>query len=60
MEDLVLNIEALIFASEQGIGVEEIQQLIQAISAEKIELSAIVTRCDLICSEDYSPPDVPL
>jgi segregation and condensation protein B len=52
MEDLVLNIEALIFASEQGIGVEEIQQLIQAISAEKIELSAILAAVNEI-TEKY-------
>ena len=37
MENLVLNIEALIFASEQGIGIEEIKLLLQSLTDQPVD-----------------------
>jgi segregation and condensation protein B len=42
LENLVLNIEALIFSSEQGISVDEIQQLMQTVSGVPVELTQVM------------------
>jgi segregation and condensation protein B len=48
LENLVLNIEALIFASEQGISADEIQQLIQTVSGIPVESAQVMTVLDEI------------
>lgn len=48
MENLVLNIEALIFASEQGISADEIQQLMQTVSGMPVELFQVMNVLDEI------------
>lgn len=48
MENLILNIEALIFASEQGISPDEIQQLIQTVLGIPIEQTQVLNGLDEI------------
>jgi segregation and condensation protein B len=48
LKDLGLNIEALIFASEQGISTDEIQQLVQTVSDIPVELHQVENALDKI------------
>ena len=48
MENLILHIEALIFASEQGIGPDEIQQLMQTVSGMPVESIQVLNVLDEI------------
>ncbi|HCN84916.1 MAG TPA: SMC-Scp complex subunit ScpB [Sphingobacteriaceae bacterium] len=56
MENITLQIEALVFASEQGISPDEIQQLIQTTLGNPIEQDTIVRAIDDIKIK-YDNPD---
>ena len=57
MENLTLQVEALIFASEQGINIDEVQQLMQTILEKPVDQGLIIRIMDEIKNK-YNHPDL--
>jgi len=59
LDSITLNIEALIFASEQSITIFEIQQVLQAAGEEHVSEESVKSHIDLI-RQKYASPDFAL